>query len=192
MVARARAAGAYRSAAEVAEAMGLKLRRVRQLLELADAPAIIQEAVDPGVIVQAKDPRKPAEKVPLLLTNALATRPFYDLVFEDELATLKARKRVVLATGDAQVRAAETERIREAAAALATERTLQVLARAARGGWTVRQIEDHVRGAVKRRATEAPPPSATAGPSWPVPPTIQQGRMKRHTPCARSPHGPIT
>jgi len=73
MVARARAAGAYRSAAEVAEAMGLKLRRVRQLLELADAPAVVQEAVDPGVLVPSKDPRKAAEKVPLLLTNALAT-----------------------------------------------------------------------------------------------------------------------
>ena len=110
MVARARGAGAYRSAAEVAEAMGLKLRRVRQLLELADAPAVIQEAVDPGVLVPAKDPRKPGEKVPLLLTNALATRPFYDLVFEDELARLKAKKRVVLSNGDVEAREAEKDR----------------------------------------------------------------------------------
>ena len=157
MVARARAAGAYRSAAEVAEAMGLKLRRVRQLLELADAPAVIQEAVDPGVLVPAKDPRKPGERVPLLLTNALATRPFHDLVFEDELARLKARKRVVLATGDSEVRLAETERLRELAGALASERTGQLLARAARGSWTVKQIEKFVRSAIERRKTEPPP-----------------------------------
>ena len=164
MVARARAAGAYRSAAEVAEAMGLKLRRVRYLLELADAPAVIQEAVDPGVLVPGKDPRKPAERVALLLTNALATRPLYDLVFEDEVARLKARKRMVLASGDSEAKAAETERIREVAAALATGRTGQLLARAARGGWTVKQIDRFVRSAVERRKAEPParvePPEA--------------------------------
>jgi len=157
MVARARAAGAYRSAAEVAEAMGLKLRRVRYLLELADAPAVIQEAVDPGVLVPGKDPRKPAERVALPLTNALATRPLYDLVFEDEVARLKAKKRVVLASGDPEAKAAETERIRELAAALATERTGQLLARAARGGWTVKQIDRFVRSAIERRKSEPPP-----------------------------------
>src|SRR5262249_1925911 len=151
MVARARAAGAYRSAAEVAEAMGLKLRRVRYLLELADAPAVIQEAVDPGVLVPAKDPRKPADRIALLLTNALATRPLYGLVFEGEVARLKAKKRVVLASGDSDAKTAETERIRELAAALATERTGQLLARAARGGWTVKQIDRFVRSAIERR-----------------------------------------
>jgi ParB/RepB/Spo0J family partition protein len=153
MVARARAAGAYRSAGEVAEAMGLKLRRVRYLLELADAPDVIQAAVDPGVLV----PGRTGTRVPLLLTNALATRPFYDLVFEDELARLKARKRVVLATGDSEVRLAETERLRELAGALASERTGQLLARAARGSWTVKQIEKFVRSAIERRKTEPPP-----------------------------------
>ena len=157
MVARARAAGAYRSAAEVAEAMGLKLRRVRYLLELADAPTVIQGAVDPGVLVPGKDPRKPAERVALLLTNALATRPLYDLVFEDEVARLKAKKRVVLAGADSEAKAAETERIRELAGALATERTGQLLARAARGGWTVKQIDRFVRSAIERRKSEAPP-----------------------------------
>jgi ParB/RepB/Spo0J family partition protein len=157
MVARARAAGAYRSAAEVAEAMGLKLRRVRYLLELADAPAVIQEAVDPGVLVPGKDPRKPGEKVPLPLTNALATRPFYELVFEDELARLKAKKRVVLATGDPEARAAETERLRQLASAVAGERTGQLLARAARGSWTVKQIDRFVQSAIERRKTEPSP-----------------------------------
>jgi ParB family chromosome partitioning protein len=157
MVARARSAGAYRSAAEVADAMGLKLRRVRYLLDLADAPAVIQEAVDPGVLVPGKDPRKPAERVSLLLTNALATRPLYDLVFEDEVARLKAKKRVVLASGDAEAKAAETERIRELAAAAATERTGQLLARAARGGWTVKQIDRFVRSAIDRRKVDPPP-----------------------------------
>jgi ParB/RepB/Spo0J family partition protein len=176
MIARARTAGAYRSAAEVAEAMGLKLRRVRQLLDLADAPAAIQEAVDPGVLVPAKDPRKPGQKVPLPLTNALATRPFYELVFEDELARLKAKKRVLLATGDVEVRRIETERLQEAAQAVASERTGQLLTRAARGGWTVRQIEEHVRAAVKRRATDSRPapiedleePAESAEPAHPL------------------------
>ena len=158
MVARARAAGAYRSAAEVAEALGFKPKRVRYLLELADAPAVIQEAVDPGVLV----PGKPGTRVRLLLTNALATRPFYDLVFEDELARLKAKKRVVLATGDVELRAAETERLRELARGLATERTGQLLARAARGVWTVKQIEKFVRSAIERRKAEAAPRVADA------------------------------
>jgi ParB family chromosome partitioning protein len=152
-VARARAAGAYRSAAEVAEAMGLKLRRVRYLLDLADAPPVIQAAVDPGVLV----PGKTATRLPLQLTNALAARPFYDLVFEDELARLKAKKRVVLATGDPGVRAAEMERLRGLAQTLATERTGQFLARAARGGWTVKQIDRFVRSAIARRKIEPPP-----------------------------------
>ena len=164
MVARARAAGAYRSAAEVADALGFKLKRVRYLLELADAPAVIQQAVDPGVLVPGKDPSKPGEKVALLLTNALATRPFYDLVFEDELARLKARKRVVLATGDVEAREAEKERLRELAQALATERTGQLLARAARGAWTVKQIEKFVRSAIERRKTEPPPRLGEAEP----------------------------
>jgi ParB/RepB/Spo0J family partition protein len=160
MVSRARSAGAYRSAAEVAEAMGLKLRRVRQLLELADAPVVIQQAVDPGVMVPAKDPRKPGQRVRMLLTNALATRPFYDLVFEDELARLKAKKRVALSTCDMEARETEKERIRELAGVLATERTGQLLARAARGGWTVRRIDKHVRAAIQRRAVEPGPTPA--------------------------------
>ena len=173
MVARARGAGAYRSASEVAEALGLKLRRVRQLLELADAPEVIQEAVDPGVMAPARDPGKPGHRVAVLLTNALATRPFYDLVYEDELARLKARKRVVLATGDEEARDAEKTRIRELANGVATERTGQLLARAARGGWTVKQIDDHVRSAIKRRSTEPPaqpaPPELEETPEAPEP-----------------------
>jgi ParB/RepB/Spo0J family partition protein len=169
MVARARAAGAYRSAAEVAEALGFKLKRVRYLLELADAPPVIQAAVDPGVLV----PGKTATRVPLQLTNALATRPFFDLVFEDELARLKAKKRVVLAMGDAEIRLAETERLRELAGALASERTGQLLARAARGSWTVKQIEKFVRSAIERRKVELPPrlseAEAEGSPEPPIP-----------------------
>ena len=84
------------------------------------------------------------------------------MVFEDELARLKANKRVVLATGDPEVRAAEAERIRELARALATERTGQLLARAARGAWTVKQIEKFVRSAIERRKTEPSPRLAEA------------------------------
>lgn len=148
----------------MADALGFKLKRVRSLLELADAPAVIQAAVDPGVLVPGKDPSKPGEKLALLLTNALAARPFYELVFEDELARLKARKRVVLATGDGEAREAEKERIRELAQALATERTGQLLARAARGAWTVKQIEKFVRSAIQRRKTEPPPRLGEAEP----------------------------
>ena len=190
MVARARGAGAYRSAAEVADALGFKLKRVRYLLELADAPAVIQAAVDPGVLVPGKDPSKPGEKVALLLTNALATRPFYDLVFEDELARLKAKKRVVLATGDLEAREAEKERIRELAQALATERTGQLLARAARGAWTVKQIEKFVRSAIQRRKTEPPPRLGEAEPEE-TPRRPRNPRSRHAAPALRAPGPPL-
>jgi ParB/RepB/Spo0J family partition protein len=169
MVARARTAGAYRSAAEVAEAMGLKLKRVRALLELADAPVVIQAAGDPGVLVRGKT----AMRVPLLLTNALAVRPFYDLVFEDELARLKAKRRVLLSSGDPEIRAAELERLRGLAQTAATERTGQLLGRAARGGWTVKQIDRFVRGAIERRKAQPPPRLLEAAPEdSPETPTV--------------------
>jgi ParB/RepB/Spo0J family partition protein len=162
MLARARTAGNHRSAAEVAEAMGLKERRVRQLLELADAPAVIQKAVDPGLMVPGKEPGNAGQRVPLPVTNALAARGYYTLAFEDALAQLKAKRRLALASGDEGAREAERARIREQAQGAASERTAQFLVRAARGRWSVKQIEKHVRRLIHRRGLETPKQATSA------------------------------
>jgi len=191
MVARARAAGNHRSAAEVAEALGLKQRRVRQLLELADAPIVIQKAVDPGVMTPAKEPGQPGQRVALPVTNALATRGYYELAFEDELAQLKAKRRLALAAGDDVARDAERTRIREVAQGVASERTGQFLARAARGGWTVKQIDQHIRALMKRRGLDASarstaasgeePTDSPASVASPPPPRLFENRGGRFT-----------
>ncbi len=89
MVARARAAAKYAGVAETAEALGLPRSRVRQYLELTDAPPVLQHAVAPGVLVP--DVKGDRKRVALPITTVLAARPYYDFLLSNRLAELKGK-----------------------------------------------------------------------------------------------------
>src|SRR5277367_5630086 len=92
MVARARDAGNYQNIPETAEALGLPLGRVRQYLQLADAPATLQRAVTPGVLLVSDEGGR--ERVALPVTSVLAVKAYYDFMVENRLAELKGESAV--------------------------------------------------------------------------------------------------
>jgi hypothetical protein len=92
MVARARDAGNYQNIPETASALGLPLGRVRQYLQLAEAPGVLQRAVAPGVMVVGDDAGR--ERVALPITSVLAVGPYYDFLFQNRLAELKGESAV--------------------------------------------------------------------------------------------------
>jgi len=142
MVARARKAGSYHSVAETSEALGLPRGRVRQYLELADAPEVLQRAVSPGVLLTSEDGGR--ERVPFPVTNVLGARPYYDFLFTNRLAELRAEgavqkkrdERRGRVNDSAQAKARETARQHAEAAEFAAERSERLLVRAARQAWT--------------------------------------------------------
>ena len=155
MVARARKAGNYQSVAETSEALGLPRGRVRQYLELADAPEVLQRAVSPGVLLISEDSGR--ERVPFPITNVLGARPYYDFLFANRLAELRAERSVQKKRDErrgrvddsAEAKARETARQQAEAAEFATERTERLLVRAARQAWTGAQLQAHVRTATR-------------------------------------------
>lgn len=155
MVAKARDAGGYQNIPETAAALGLPLGRVRQYLQLADAPTVLQGAVAPGVMVVRDDGGR--ERVTLPVTSVLAVRPYYDFLVENRLAELKGESAVQRRREErrgrvddsTETRERETARRQELAADFATERTERLLVRAARSLWTVGQVQAHVRSATR-------------------------------------------
>jgi len=155
MVARARDAGGYQNIPETASALGLPLGRVRQYLQLADAPAVLQRAVAPGVMVVRDDGGR--ERAALPVTSVLAVRPYYDFLVENRVAELKGESAVqkrreerrgrVDDSVEAQQR--EMARRQESAAEFAAEKTERLLVRAARYLWTVGEVQAHVRSATR-------------------------------------------
>jgi len=184
MVARARDAGKYRSISETAEALGLPLGRVRQYLQLADGPAVLQRAVSPGVMVTQDGGMR--ERVALPLTSGLALRPYNDFLFESRLAELKSAalsprrrdERRGPVDDSPEARRRESERLEVAAAEFAAEKTERMLSGAARHLWSVSHLQAKVRKATRpegstkndsppaesedsREAAEPVPPSPT-------------------------------
>jgi ParB/RepB/Spo0J family partition protein len=155
MVARARKAGNYQSVAETSEALGLPRSRVRQYLELADAPEVLQRAVSPGVLLTSDDGGR--ERVPFPITNVLGARPYYEFLFTNRLAELRAEgavqkkreERRGRVDDSADAKAREMARQQAEAAEFATERTERLLVRAARQAWTGAQLQAHVRTAIR-------------------------------------------
>jgi ParB family transcriptional regulator, chromosome partitioning protein len=155
MVAKARDAGGYQNIPETASALGLPLGRVRQYLQLAEAPAVLQRAVAPGVMVARDDGGR--ERVSLPVTSVLAVRPYYDFLFENRLAELRGESAVQRRREERrgrvddsiEARQRETARRQELAAEFAAERTERLLVRAARSLWTVGQVQAHVRSATR-------------------------------------------
>jgi ParB family chromosome partitioning protein len=155
MVAKARDAGSYQNIPETASALGLPLGRVRQYLQLADAPAVLQRAVAPGVMVLRDDGGR--ERVPLPVTSVLAVRPYYDFLIENRLAELKGESAVQRRREERRGRVDDSIEARqreaagrqESAAEFASERTERLLVRAARSLWTVGQMQAHVRSATR-------------------------------------------
>ena len=155
MVARARSAANYRSVAETADALGLPRTRVRQYLELAEAPSVLQRAVAPGVLVGAED-GKSRKRVALPITNVLGARAYYDFFFANRLAELKAEAAVQQKRDERRGRlddSAEAKKREETRALeaneFATEMTERLLLRAIRQAWTAAQLKSHVRVATK-------------------------------------------
>ncbi len=154
MVAKARAAGGYTSVVETAAALGLPRGRVRQALELADAPAVLQQAVTPGVLVDFEAGTK--KRIALSITSVLAVRAYYDFLFNSRLGELKASRRLHMRRAErsqavddsADAREREAARQREEAAGFAAERAERLLVKAARGGWNVAQVQAQVRAAL--------------------------------------------
>jgi ParB/RepB/Spo0J family partition protein len=159
MVARARGAGHYQNIPKTAEALGLPLGRVRQYLQLADAPTVLQRAVTPGVLVASDDGRR--ERVALPVTAVLAIRSYYDFLFENRLAELKGESAVQRKRDERRGRADDSSEARQREAtrrqgdahAFAAEKTERLLVRVARQQWTVSQVQAHVRGATRPDAT---------------------------------------
>jgi hypothetical protein len=159
MVARARDAGHFQNIPETAEALGLPLGRVRQYLQLADAPAVFQRAVTPGVLVVSEHGGR--ERVAVPVTSVLAVRAYYDFLLENRLAELKGESAVQRKRDErrgrvdesSEAKRREATRLQDEAHAFAAERTERLLVRAARQQWTVSQVQAHVRGATRREAT---------------------------------------
>jgi ParB/RepB/Spo0J family partition protein len=161
MVARARGAGDYSSVAETAEALGLPRTRVRQYLELADAPLVLQRSVAPGVLVAGEhgEPRR----VALPITSILGARPYYEFFLSNRLTELKAKASIQRKRKERRGRVEEKleakdrelARLQVEAVEFATEKTEHLLVRAARQGWTGAQLHAHVRLATKATALSA-------------------------------------
>jgi len=155
MVAKARDAGGYQNIPDAAAALGLPVGRVRQYLQLAEAPAVLQRAVAPGVMVVGDDGRR--ERVQLPITSVLAVRPYYDFLGENRMAELKGewavqRKREERrgrVDDSVETRQREAARRQASAAEFAAEKTERLLLRAARALWTVGQVQAHVRTATR-------------------------------------------
>jgi len=155
MVARARDAGGYQNIPEAAAALGLPLGRVRQYLQLAEAPAVLQRAVSPGVMVVRDDGGR--ERVALPVTSVLAVRPYYDFLVENRMAELKGESAVQRRREErrgrvddsVEARQREMARRQDSAAEFAVEKTERLLVRAARYLWTVGQVQAHVRSATR-------------------------------------------
>jgi ParB/RepB/Spo0J family partition protein len=155
MVARARKAGNYQSVAETSEALGLPRGRVRQYLELADAPEVLQRAVSPGVLLASEEGGR--ERVPFPITNVLGARSYYDFLLNNRLAELRAEGAVQKRRDErrgrvddsADGKARETARQQAEAAEFAAEKTERLLVRAARQAWTGAELQAHVRTATK-------------------------------------------
>jgi ParB family transcriptional regulator, chromosome partitioning protein len=169
MVARARDAGHYQNIPETAEALGLPLGRVRQYLQLADAPAALQRAVTPGVLVVSGDGGR--ERVALPVTSVLAVKAYYDFLVENRIAELKGESAVQRKRDErrgrvddsSEVKQREASRRNEEAHIFAAERTERLLVRAARQQWTVSQVQAHVRSATRPDASGAGDESAETG-----------------------------
>jgi len=166
MVARARDAGNYRSISETAEVLGLPLGRVRQYLQLADGPAVLQRAVSPGVMVTRDGGAR--ERIALPLTSVLAVRPYYDFLFESGLAELKGAalsqrrrdERRGPVDDSPEARRRENERLEAAATEFAAERTERMLSGAARHLWSVSELQAKVRKATRPerpQVSDSPP-----------------------------------
>ncbi len=160
MVAQARSAGNYRSVTETAEALGLPRTRVRQYLELADAPAVIQRAVAPGVLVAEEDATK--KRVRLPITSVLGARPYYDFFLANRLAELKAEAAVQKKRDERRGRVDDSAKVKKReetrdveANEFATEMTARLLLRAIRQGWTGAQLRAQVRVATKPGSSQA-------------------------------------
>jgi hypothetical protein len=161
-VARAREAGNYSSVAETAEALGLPRIRVRQYLELADAPPVVQRAVSPGVLISAdkSEPRRLA----LPITSVLEARPYYEFFLGNRLAELKAKASVQRKRNERrgrheeklEAKERELARLQVEAVEFATEKTEHRLARAAHQGWTGAQVHAQVRLATRATAPSQP------------------------------------
>ena len=167
MVAKARDAGSYQNIPDTASARGLPLGRVRQYLQLADAPAVLQRAVAPGVMVVRDDGGR--ERVALPVTSVLAVRPYYDFLVENRQAELKGESAVQRKREErrgriddsVEARQREASRRQESAAEFAAEKTERLLERAARYLWTVGQVQAHVRSATRPGAPALPDAAAS-------------------------------
>jgi ParB/RepB/Spo0J family partition protein len=167
MVARARDAGNYQNIPETAAALGLPLGRVRQYLQLADAPAVLKRAVAPGVMVVRDDGGR--DRVALPVTSVLAVRPYYDFLVENRLAELKGESAVQRKRDErrgriddsVEARQREIARRQESATEFAADKTERLLERAARYLWTVGQVQAHVRSATRPGAPALPDAAAS-------------------------------
>jgi ParB/RepB/Spo0J family partition protein len=176
MVARARDAGHYGNIPETAEALGLPLGRVRQYLQLADAPATLQRAVTPGVLVVSDDGGR--ERIALPVTSVLAVKTYYDFLVENRLAELKGEsagqrkrdERRGRADDSSEAKQREATRRNDKAHLFAAERTERLLVRAARQQWTVSQVQAHVRGSTRPEASRAGGESAETSTACVAPP----------------------
>jgi ParB/RepB/Spo0J family partition protein len=155
MVARARAAGSYQSVAETADALGLPRTRVRQYLELADAPPVLQRAVAPGVLCTGDSGER--KRIALPITTVLGARPYFEFLLSNRLAELKAKasahrkrnERRGRAEDNIEARDRDVARQQVAANEFATEKTEHLLLRVAEQGWTGAHLQAHVRFATK-------------------------------------------
>jgi ParB/RepB/Spo0J family partition protein len=171
MVAKARAAANYAGVAETAEALGLPRSRVRQYLELAEAPLVLRHAVAPGVLIPENNfgDRK---RAPLPITTVLGARAYYDFLLSNRLAELrgkataqaKRKERNGRGAPSGEVKERDFARLQEEAHDFASEKTEQFLCRAATQGWTGAQLQAHVRSATKPQPASQSMPGGTSFP----------------------------
>jgi ParB/RepB/Spo0J family partition protein len=135
----------------VAEATGMSVQRVTRLVRLAEAPAVLQRAVTPGVLVEMTDKNgtRRREYRKLELTLALAAGPFY------------------------------RHHEKQSGADVAADRTACLFQKAARGEWTRARLEAEVKKGVGsppqeeaysvdlRQETDDSPPAVEEGSARP-------------------------
>lgn len=114
---------------QVAAEMGLSKQKVTRLLQLAEAPAVIQSAVTPGVFVEVSDGAGGTKKEHRKIDPTTV------------LSVIKYHRNQDRAEGPK----------------VAGERTSRLLARAAKGGWTRARLDAEIAKLTAGRPSEADP-----------------------------------
>lgn len=146
-LAKLKTEGGFRSAKELAVAVGQKEDRVKRLLRLNEAPEIVKAAVRTGLLVQVRaQPAADAEASPDSASVQPKREHLRRLDLMEALEFAQLHHHYVEKLSAAKKPAIAEEQ--------ATERTRKAIERALLAGWGFRRIQEHVNALIEGRAIE--------------------------------------